>query len=147
MEVKQGATNFDIENPKAPLLGFKKQYMKKVNIHLKRLLIIWCDYMILVLLTFFVMLYLVLKIMEITQTYYILTLTEPRVYLKNIIPTNILYQNVTNSRIEYIEYHIKDGHGRPIDFNGDVLSFTLHLVLLAEQRSICFRLSHLRSSF
>ena len=30
--------------------------------------------------------------------------------------------------IEYnIEFHIKDEHGRPKDFNGDVLSFTLHL--------------------
>ena len=33
----------------------------------------------------------------------------------------------TKDRIEYIEFHIKDEHGRPIDFNGDVLSFTLHL--------------------
>ena len=26
-------------------------------------------------------------------------------------------------RTEYIEFHIEDQHGRPIDFNGDVLSF------------------------
>ena len=56
------------------------------------------------------------------------TLTEPPGYLINIIPTNILHPNVINDRIEYIEFHIKDEHGRPIDFNGDVLSFTLHLV-------------------
>ena len=55
-------------------------------------------------------------------------LTEPPGNLINIIPTNILYQNVTKGRIEYIEFHIKDKHGRPIDFNGDVISFTLHLV-------------------
>ena len=46
----------------------------------------------------------------------------------NIIPTNIFYQNVTKNRIEHIEFHIKDEHGRPIDFNGDVLSFNLQLV-------------------
>ena len=45
-----------------------------------------------------------------------------------IIPTNILYQNVTKDRIEYIEFHINDEHGRPTDFNGDVLSFSLHLI-------------------
>ena len=59
---------------------------------------------------------------------YTLTPTEPPGYLINIIPTNILLQNVTRDRIEYIEFHIKDEHGRPIDFNGDVLSFTLPLV-------------------
>ena len=55
------------------------------------------------------------------------TLTEPPGYLKIFLRTNILYQNVTKDRIEYIEFHVKDDHGRPIDFNGDVLSFTLHL--------------------
>ena len=56
------------------------------------------------------MLFPVLKIMAITQIYYIytFTLTEPPGYLINIIPTNILYQNVTEDRIEYIEFHIKD---------------------------------------
>ena len=43
-------------------------------------------------------------------------------------PTIKLYQNVTKDRIEYLEFHIKVEYGRPIDFNGDVLSFTLHLV-------------------
>ena len=63
-----------------------------------------------------------------TDILYIFTLTEPPGYLINIIPTNILYQNITKDRIEYIEFHIKGEHGRPIDFNDDVLSFTLHLV-------------------
>ena len=62
-----------------------------------------------------------------TDLLYTFTLTEPPGYLINIIPTNILYQNVTKDRIEYIKFHIKVEHGRPIDFNGDVLSFTLHL--------------------
>ena len=56
------------------------------------------------------------------------TLTEPPGYLINIIPTKILYQNVTKDRLDYIEIHIKDEHARPIDFNGDVLSFSLHLI-------------------
>ena len=63
-----------------------------------------------------------------TDILYAFTLTEPPGYLINIIPTNILYQNVTKDRIEYIEFHIKDEHGKPINFNVDVLSFTLHLV-------------------
>ena len=47
--------------------------------------------------------------MGITQTYYILfSLTEPPGYLINIILINILYQNVTKDRVEYIEFDIKD---------------------------------------
>ena len=63
-----------------------------------------------------------------TDILYIFTLTEPPGCLINIIPNNILYQKVTKDRMEYIEFHFKDEHGRPIDFNGDVLSFTLHLI-------------------
>ena len=63
-----------------------------------------------------------------THILYTFTLTELPGYLINIIPTNISYQNVTKDRIEYIEFHIKDEHGRPIDFNGNALSFTLHLI-------------------
>ena len=62
-----------------------------------------------------------------TDILYTFTLTEPPGCLINILPTNILYQNVKD-RIEYIEFHIKDEHGRPVVFNGDVLSFTLHLI-------------------
>ena len=57
-----------------------------------------------------------------TDILYTFTLTEPSGNLINIIPTNILYQNVTKDRIEYIEFHIKDEHGRPVDFNGDVFN-------------------------
>ena len=35
-----------------------------------------------------------------TDILYTFTLTEPPGYLINIIPTNILYQNVTKDRIE-----------------------------------------------
>ena len=56
-----------------------------------------------------------------TDILYTFTLTEPPGYLIKIIPTNILYQNVTKDRLEYTEFRIKDEHGRSIDFNGDVL--------------------------
>ena len=133
MEVKQGAINFDLENSIAPLLGFRKIVYKKgkytsqkivdtmgfstVNIH--------CN-----------------VISDVkdngnnTDILYIFTLTEPPGYLINIIPTNILYQNVTKYRIEYIEFHIKDEHGRPIDFNGDVLSLLYICVNTAGRRPI-----------
>ena len=38
-----------------------------------------------------------------TDILYTFILTEPPGYLINIIPTNILYQNVTTERIEYID--------------------------------------------
>ena len=123
MELKQGAINFDIENAIAPLLGFEKivyeqgKYTSQkiadnmgfstINIH--------CN-----------VISGVKDNGNNTDKLYTFTLTEPPGYLINIIPTNILYQKVTKDRIEHIEFHIKDDHGRPIDFNGDVLSFTLH---------------------
>ena len=63
-----------------------------------------------------------------TDILYTFTLTEPPGYLINIIPSTILYQNVKKDRIDYIELLIKDEHRIPIDFNWDVLSFTLHLI-------------------
>ena len=124
MEVKQGAINFDIENSIAPLLGFRKilyeqgKYtsQKIVDILGFSTINIYCN-----------ILSGVKDNGSNADILYTFTLTEPPGYLINIIPTNILYQNLTNDRIEYIEFHIKDEHGRPIDFNGDVLSFTLHL--------------------
>ena len=125
MEVKQGAINFDIENSIAPLLGFRKIVFKKGKYTPQKIVDIMgfstinnhCT---------------VISVVKDkgnnTDILYTFTLTEPPGYLINIIPTNILYQNVTKDRIEYIEFHVKDEHGRPIDFNGDVLSFTLHLI-------------------
>ena len=125
MEIKQGAINFDIENSIAPLLGFRKIVYKKgkytsqkivdimgfssINIHCN---VISGDK----------------DNGNNTDILYTFTLTEPPGYLINILPTNISSQNITKDRIEYIEFHIKDDHGRPVDFNGDVLSFILHLV-------------------
>ena len=125
MEIKQGAINFDVENSIAPLLGFRKAVFKQgkyssqkivdimgfstINIHCNGISGVKDNG-------------------NNTDILYTFTLTEPPGYLINIIPTNILYQNLTKNRIEYIEFHIKDEHGRPIDFNGDVLNFTLHLV-------------------
>ena len=63
-----------------------------------------------------------------TNILYTFTLTEPQGCTINIKPTNVLYQNVRKDRIEYIEFHIKNEHGRPNEFNGDMLGFTLHLI-------------------
>ena len=125
MEIKQGALCFDIDNSLASLLGFRKIIYKKRRYKSQKIIDI--------------MDFCTIKIHcnvisgaknngKDTDILYTFNLNEPPVYLINIIPTNILYQNVTKDRIEYIDFHIKDEHGRPIDFNGDVLSFTLHLI-------------------
>ena len=122
---KKGSLNFDMENSIAPILGFRKIVYKQgkytsqkifdiigfstTNIH--------CN-----------VISGVKDNVNNTDILYTFTLAEPPVYLIFFIPTNILYQKVTNGRTEYIEFHIKDEHGRPIDFNGDVLSLTLHLM-------------------
>ena len=125
MEIKQGALSFDIENSLASLLGFRKIIYKKGRYKSQKIIDI--------------MGFSTINIHgnviseakgngKDTDILYTFNLTEPPGYLTNIIPTNILYQNVTKDRIEYIEFHIKNEHGRPIDSNGDVLNFTLHLV-------------------
>ena len=124
MEIKQGAITFDIENSIAPLLGFRKilyeqgKYtpQKIVDIMGFSTITIHCN-----------VISGVTDNGNNTEILYTFTLTEPAGYLINITPTNILYQNVTKDRTEYIAFHINDEYGRPIDFNGDVLSFTLHL--------------------
>ena len=125
MEIKQGALSFDVKNSTASFLGFRKKLYKPgkytsqkfidiisfstINIH--------CN---------------VISGVEDKSNnadiLYTFTLREPPGYLINIIPTNILYQNVKKDRIEYFYFHIKDEQGGPFDFNGDVLSFTLHLI-------------------
>ena len=124
MEIKQGAINFDIHNSIAPLLGFRKMvYEQRKYTSQKIIDIIGFS-------TIHIHCNVISGVKDNsinTDILYTFTLTEPPGYLINIIPTNILYQNVTKNRIEKIEFHIKDEHGRPIDFNDDVLSFTLHL--------------------
>ena len=44
------------------------------------------------------------------------------------IPTNILYQNATKNKTEYINFIIRDEHGGSFEFYGDVMCFTLHIV-------------------
>ena len=125
MEIKHGALSFDVENSIASLLGFRKVVYKKgkytslkiVDIMGFSTINIDCN-----------VIFGVKDNENNTDILYTFTLTEPPGYLINIIPTNILYQNVTRDRIEYIEFHINDEHRRPINFNGDVLSFTLYLV-------------------
>ena len=50
-----------------------------------------------------------------TDILYTFNITEPPGYMINIIPNNVLYQNVTKDRIEHIEFHIKDEYLRSID--------------------------------
>ena len=125
MEIKQGAISFDIENSIASLLGFRKIVSKKGKYKSPKIVDIMG------LSTINIHCNVISGVKDNgnnTDILYTFTLTEPPGYLIKIIPTNILYQNVTEGRIEYIEFHIKDEHERPIDFNGDVLSFTLHLI-------------------
>ena len=125
MEIKEGALSFHIENSLASLLGFRKIIYKKGKYKSQKIIDIMgfsninihCN-----------VISGVKDNGKDTDILYTFNLTEPPGYLINIIPTNILYQNVTKDRIEYKEFHIKDEHGRPIDFNGDVLSFTLYLI-------------------
>ena len=125
MEIIQGTISFDVENSIASLLGFRKAVYKQGKYTFQKVVDIMG----------FSTINIHCKVIsgakdngKDTDILYTFNLTEPPGYLINIIPTNILYQNVTKDRIEYIEFHIKDEHGRPVDFNGDVLSFTLHLV-------------------
>ena len=122
--VKQGVINFDVENSVASLLGFDNEIYSRVK-YTTNIII---DLMGFNTINFHCNIISGAKDNgEDTDVLYTFNLTEPPGYLINIIPTNILYQNVTKDRIEYIEFHIKDEYGRPIDFNGDVLNFTLHL--------------------
>ena len=92
MEVKQGAINFDIEKSIAPLLGFRKivyeqgKYtsQKIVDIMGFSTINIHCN-----------VISGVNDNGNNTDILYTFTLTEPPGYLINIIPTNIVYQNVT----------------------------------------------------
>ena len=121
MEVLHGVINFEVEKSVASLLGFDKQIYPRGKYTTNKII----DFM------GFNTINVHCNIIsgpkgngKDTDILYNFSLTEPPGYLINIITTNILYQIVTKDRIEYIEFYIKDEHGRPIDFNGDVLSFT-----------------------
>ena len=125
IEVKQCAINFDIEISIASLLGFRKivyeqgKYTSQIFVDIMGFSTInnHCN-----------VISGVKGNGKNTDILYKFTLTETPGYLINFIPTNILYQNVTKDRKKYIEFHIKDEYGTPIVSNGDVLSFTLHLI-------------------
>ena len=125
MEIKQGAINIDIENSIDPVLGLRKIVYKKGKYTSQKLVDIMGFS------TINIHCNVISGVKDNgnnTDILYTFFLTEPTGYLINIIPTNILDQYVTKDRVEYIEFHIKDEHGRPMDIDGDVLSFTLHLV-------------------
>ena len=52
---------------------------------------------------------------------------QPLCYLITSEPTKVLYRNVTREGVYYKEVSVKDEHRIPIDFNCDVLGFTLQL--------------------
>ena len=125
MEIKQGVLSFDVENSMRSLLGFRKVLYRAGTYTSQKIV----DIMGFNTINFHCNIISGAKDNgNDTDILYTFNLTEPPGYLINIIPTNILYQNVTKDRIKYMEFHIKDEHGRPIYFNVDVLSFTLHLV-------------------
>ena len=114
IEIKQGAISFEVENSIASILGFRKIVYKKGKYAYQKII----DFMGFRTINIRCNLISVVKDNgNNTDILYTFTRTEPPGYLINIIPTNIFYQNVTKDRIEYIEFHIEDEHGRPIDFN------------------------------
>ena len=58
---------------------------------------------------------------------YTFILTEPPVHMIVDIPTDVLYPNATKDRTGFVEFSVKVEHGRPIDFNWDVIRFNLRL--------------------
>ena len=125
MEIKQGALSFDVENSIASLLGIRKVVHKQGKYTSQKIIDIMgfstnnihCN-----------VISGVKDNGNNTDILYTFTLFELQGYLIHFIPTILLYQNVTKDRIEYIQFHIKDEHVRPIAFKGDVLSLTLHLI-------------------
>ena len=108
MEVLQGVIKFDVENSVASLLGFDKQIYSRGKYTTNKIIDIMGFN------TINIHCNIISKAKDNgkdTDTLYTFNLTKPPGYLINIIPTNILYQNVTKDRIEYIEFHIKDEHG------------------------------------
>ena len=101
MEIKQGAIKFDIENSIAPLLGFRKTVYKKGKYTSQKIV----DIMGFI--TINIPCNVISGVKDIrnnTDILYTFTLTKPPGYLINIIPTNILYQNVTKDIIYRVSY-------------------------------------------
>ena len=100
MEIKQGAINFDVENSIASLLGFRKAVYKQGKYSSQKIVEIMGFS------TMNIQCNVISGVKDNgnnTDILYTVTLTEPPGYLINIIPSNILHQNVTKDRIEYIE--------------------------------------------
>ena len=97
MEIKQDALSFDVENSIVSLLGFRKKNYKQGKITSQTII----DNM------GFGTINIHFNVKSGVKDngnnkdiLYTFTLTEPPGYLTNSIPTNILYQNVTEDRIE-----------------------------------------------
>ena len=100
MEIKQGAINFDVEKSIASLLGFRKAVYKQGKYSSQKIVEIMGFS------TMNIQCNVISGVKDNgnnTDILYTVTLTEPPGYLINLIPSNILHQNVTKDRIEYIE--------------------------------------------
>ena len=124
IEVLQVVISFDVDNSVGLLLGFDRQiYSTSMNSATKIVDIMGfntikfrCNFISVVKDNGYD-----------TDILYTFNLVEPPGYMMNIKQNNLLYQNDTKETIESIESHSKDEYGRSIDFNGDLLSYTLHL--------------------
>ena len=108
MEIKQGPLSIDVENSIASLIGFRKKVYEQGKSASQKI------FDIMGFITINIHCNLISGVKDNgnnTDILYSFTLTKPAGYLINIIPTNILYQNVTKDRIEYIEFHIKEERG------------------------------------
>ena len=112
METKQGSLSFDVQNSIASFLGFRKTLYKPSKNTSQKIIDIMSFTTINI---HFNVISDVKDNGNNTDILYTLTLIGPPGYLINIITTNILYQKVTKDRKDYIEFHINDKYGRPID--------------------------------
>ena len=125
MEIKQGELSFDVENSIASLLGFRK-VVYKAGVYTSQKI-----FDIMGFCTIDIHCNVISGVKDNgnnTDILYNFIPTEPPGHLINFISAKIFYRNSTKDRIEYFEFHIKEEHGRPIHFNGDVLNFSLHLI-------------------
>ena len=102
METKQGSLNFDIENSIAQLPGLRKIVYEQSKYTSEKII----DIMGFSTINIHCIVVSGVKYNgDNTDILYTFTLTESPGYLTNIIPTNMLYQNVTKYRIEKTEFH------------------------------------------
>ena len=43
-------------------------------------------------------------------------------------PTTILYKTINKNRLDYITFYLEDSNHKPVDFNGETLTFTIETI-------------------